>query len=168
MNSKHTRYQQVTGRILVLAIGLGSIVVPQPGIASLAAEQLMAQTSSITGNWRLVSITESATPTPMVPPQTTELTADFSGDRITGSGGCNRFMGGFATTGEQLSVGPLATTFMACEEVVMNQEMRYLAALQGAQRYEIDDQGQLAIFYQTEQGTGTLRFTLAQAVQGLW
>ncbi|WP_416666533.1 META domain-containing protein [Egbenema bharatensis] len=167
--NKHSRYQSLTGGFVVLTLGLVQMVAAIPGLAvPLLEEQLMAQTASITGNWRLVSITESATPTPMVPPQTTELTADFSGDRITGSGGCNRFMGGFTTAGEQLNVGPLATTFMACEAAVMDQEMRYLAALQGAQRYEVDDQGQLAIFYQTEQGTGILRFTSAQAVRGLW
>jgi heat shock protein HslJ len=98
----------------------------------------------------------------MVPPQTTELTADFSGDRISGSGGCNRFTGGFKTQGQQLSIGPLASTFMACEESVMTQETRYLTALQGAQRYEIDDQKQLTIVYQTEKTSGVLRF-MAQA-----
>lgn len=75
-------------------------------------------------------------------------------------------MGGYQTQGEQLSIGPLASTFMACEEPIANQEFKYLNALQAAQRYEVD-QGQLTIFYQTEQESGVLRFT-AQAVPGLW
>ena len=130
-------------------------------------EMQMAQTSSITGNWRLVNMTESSTPTPMVPPQDTELTADFADGRLSGSGGCNRFMGGYQTQADQLSIEPLASTFMACEEPVMTQETKYLAALQGAQRYEVNDQGELQIFYQTEQGSGTLRF-VSQTVPALW
>lgn len=143
-------------------------MVTTPALAQLFSEKTqpwqMAQSSSLTGSWRLANMTESSAPTPMLPSQ--ELTADFSGDRITGSGGCNRFMGGYQTQGEQLRIGPLASTFMACEEPIANQEFKYLNALQAAQRYEVD-QGQLTIFYQTEQESGVLRFT-AQAVPGLW
>ncbi|UBF30306.1 META domain-containing protein (plasmid) [Kovacikia minuta CCNUW1] len=124
----------------------------------------MAQSASIEGSWRLANMTEADLPTPMLP--STDLTADFTGDRVTGSGGCNRFNGGYKTQGEQLSIGPLASTFKACEESIMTQEARFLKALQAAQRYEVNDQG-LQIFYTTDQGSGVLRFT-SQAVQGLW
>jgi heat shock protein HslJ len=103
----------------------------------------------------------------MVPSQNIELTADFSDNRLSGSGGCNRFMGSYQTDGEQLSIGPLASTFKACEESLMNQEMRYLSALQGAQRYELNSQGYLTIAYQTAQESGVLRF-VPQTVRALW
>ncbi len=125
----------------------------------------MAQSSSLSGSWRLANMTSANLPTPMLP--VGELTVEFSGDQIGGSGGCNRFMGGYKVQGEQITIGPLASTFKACEQDVMTQETKYLAALQGAQRYEIDDQGNLTISYQTEQGSGVLRFT-AQTVRGLW
>lgn len=108
---------------------------------------------------------ETALPTPMVPSD--ELTVDFAGDRVSGSGGCNRFMGGYEVKGKQLSIGTLASTRKACEQDKMGQESRYLTALQGAQRYEINDLGQLSIFYLTQQGSGVLRFT-SRAVRGLW
>ncbi|XPM57975.2 MAG: META domain-containing protein [Leptolyngbya sp. IPPAS B-1204] len=126
---------------------------------------LMAQSTALAGNWRLANMTEDPTPTPMVPAG--ELTVEFAGDRISGSGGCNRFTGSFNTEGNQLQVSPLASTFKACEQSIMDQETRYLTALQGAQRYELDDQGQLTIFYQTEQTSGVLRFT-NQTVRGMW
>jgi len=85
---------------------------------------------------------------------------------VTGSGGCNRFNGGFKTKGNQLTINPLATTRKACEESLMTQESRFLKALQTAQRYEVNDQG-LQIFYKTDQGSGVLRFT-SQNVRGLW
>lgn len=124
-----------------------------------------SQSSPLIGNWRLTNMTESSAPTPMVP--SAELTADFVGNRISGSGGCNRFMGSYQTQGEQLTIGELASTFKACEEPIMNQEFKYLTALQGAQRYEVNDQRELTIFYQTEQESGVLRF-ISQGVRSLW
>ncbi len=125
----------------------------------------MAQSSAIAGSWRLVSM--GAADAPTASPQTTELTANFEGDRISGSGGCNRFTGSYQTESSTLSIGALASTRRACEQSIMIQETRYLAALQAAQRYELDNQGELQIFYQTEQESGVLRFT-SQTVRALW
>ena len=38
-----------------------------------------------------------------------------------GSGGCNRFSGGYTLAGKTLNIGPLATTKMACVAAVMEQ-----------------------------------------------
>lgn len=151
-------------------IGIGFIGIPTTNVAmaqptSNKAPFIMAQSSAIAGSWRLVSMGATASPT--VPPQTTELTTNFEGDRISGSGGCNRFTGTYQTESNKLSIGALASTRMACEESMMNQETKYLTALQGAQRYEVNSQGELQIFYQTAQESGVLRFT-SQTVRALW
>lgn len=138
----------------------GSIVLPilsSIGVMSAHAKALPS------GNWRLTSMAETALPTPMVPSD--ELTVDFAGDRVSGAGGCNRFMGGYKVKGEQLSIGTLASTRKACEQDKMGQESQYITALQGARRYEINDRGQLSIFYQTQQGSGVLRFTSRDATK---
>lgn len=153
--------------VLVGAV-LGSISNPSIASASVPPTPAfkMAQSSSIAGSWRLVNMTVGDSPMPMVPSSTAGLTADFIGDRVAGSGGCNRFKGGFQATNNQLQIGPLASTFKACAEPVMQQERQYLTALQGAQRYELTGDG-LEIFYQTEQGSGVLRF-VPQGVRALW
>lgn len=139
-----------------LLVGTG-LALPSSTAAQPHSPMLMAQSSSaLTGSWRLVDVGDPTSPTVM--PQTTELTAEFADGRISGSGGCNRFMGGYLAQDAQLSISELASTFMACEEPVMQQEARYLAALQGAQQYEIDDQGLLTIFYETDQELGVLHF----------
>lgn len=129
--------------------------------------QIMAQASALSGSWRLLNMTEADLPTPMLPPAGSEPTVEFADGRIFGSGGCNRFNGGYEVNGNQLSIGPLASTFMACEEPIMTQETKYLTALQGAQRYEVNEPGQLTIFYETEQGSGVMRFA-AESVRGMW
>lgn len=171
MNGNTALTQRLTQCLGILVVsGVGAIVVnaaPAQPLPAIPQSQPVAQSAStIQGNWRLVSIVESPTPTPMVLPTTPELTADFAGDRVSGSGGCNRFNGGYKTTRKQLSIGPLASTFKACEEPIMRQEMTYLKALQGAQRYEVNGDG-LQIFYQTEQGSGVLRF-VSLNVRALW
>lgn len=150
-------------QILVGCTGLFAttgLVLPAYTAAQTHPPMLMAQAASaLTGSWRLADVGDPTSPT--VIPQTTELTAEFSDGRISGSGGCNRFMGGYTAENGQLSISHLASTFMACEESVMKQEAEYLAALQGAQQYAIDDQGLLTIFYKTDRELGILHFVAA-------
>jgi heat shock protein HslJ len=71
----------------------------------------------------------------------TILTAEFGQDgSLSGSGGCNTYGGGYETTGNQITIGPLVSTMMACGEPVgvMDQETQYLAALQSAATYQIE------------------------------
>jgi len=162
--------------LVALALGLVSVGVVRPGLAQtdlaqtdLAQTDLgdrprVAQANPFSGRWRLVSM---AGIEPGVPSQDMRLTAEFAGDRLSGFGGCNQFTGRYQATGSQLSVSPLASTQRACEGFLMSQEFRYLTALQGAQRYEIDAQGTLIVFYQNERESGELRF-VPVAVRGLW
>jgi heat shock protein HslJ len=69
----------------------------------------------------------------------TELTASFGADGILqGSSGCNDYSGSYVSNGETLSIGPLATTRKACAEPIMDQEARFLAALQAATGYRLE------------------------------
>jgi heat shock protein HslJ len=54
--------------------------------------------------------------------------------KISGNASCNRFTGGATIDSGSIHVGPLAITRMACAPAVNDQEMRYLKALQGAER----------------------------------
>ncbi|MBE9227629.1 META domain-containing protein [Phormidium sp. LEGE 05292] len=170
MNLKTLVRQPLTSCIVTLivgSVGITSInsVVAQQTAKNPTSSLEMAQSSSLQGSWRLANMALLDLPTPMVPSQ--ELTADFSDGRISGSGGCNRFMGSYEIKGDRLTISPLASTFKACEEPIMTQESKYLKALQGAQRYELDDKGQLTIYYQTEQESGVLRF-VSKNIRGLW
>ncbi|NJN87086.1 MAG: META domain-containing protein [Leptolyngbyaceae cyanobacterium SL_7_1] len=174
-------FQQLMDGSVLLVVGAIAATAVNPAVAqSVSPPAQIAQTpTSLIGSWRLVNMTQPGSPMPMVSAQATEVTAEFAGDRIFGSGGCNRFMGSFQTEDAQLSISPLASTFIACEDAVMTQETLYLTALQAAQQYEIDANGNLAIFYETDQGSGVLRFAAqptettepnqsSEPVQGLW
>lgn len=67
-------------------------------------------------------------------------TIEFSGDRISGSGGCNRYFGGYEITGaETIVIRGVGATEMACEPAeIMSREQAYLAALDAVRSYRHD------------------------------
>lgn len=62
-----------------------------------------------------------------------EIAAD---GKVTGSGGCNRISGQAKLEGERLSFGRLATTQMACTPAAMDQEHKFLDALEHARSFK--------------------------------
>jgi heat shock protein HslJ len=56
--------------------------------------------------------------------------------KVVGKASCNRFFGAVQILGDKIKFGSLGSTRMACPEAVMNQEKRYLDALQAAERME--------------------------------
>jgi heat shock protein HslJ len=63
----------------------------------------------------------------------TTLTMAFAADgKVSGSAGCNPYMGTYAQSGESLRFGPSATPYKTCDqpEGVMQQEQAFLKSLQ--------------------------------------
>jgi len=60
----------------------------------------------------------------------TTLTATFTADTVSGDSGCNTYTGGYTPDGDEVTIGPLASTMKACDEAIMTQEMQFLTALQ--------------------------------------
>lgn len=68
-----------------------------------------------------------------------EATLEFpEAGKVAGSGSCNRFFGAVQISGESIKISPLGSTRMSCVEAVMNQEGKYLKALQDAERFTRD------------------------------
>jgi heat shock protein HslJ len=57
--------------------------------------------------------------------------------RVTGQGSCNRFTGGATRTGSAITFTRLAATRRACPGAIMDQETRYLRALEAVERLEL-------------------------------
>lgn len=84
-------------------------------------------------------------------------TIGFTEDgRVVGSGGCNRYFGGFELDGDGISFGPMAGTKMACPEALMNQDDRFHQALGQVVRWQIDPQTGL-LHLQDQSGTTVIR-----------
>lgn len=68
----------------------------------------------------------------------TEITAIFGDDgSLSGSAGCNNYMGGYTTDGSSIVIEPPASTRKACPDAIMQQEAEYLLALPTAATFTI-------------------------------
>ncbi|HAC64347.1 MAG TPA: hypothetical protein DCF68_12600 [Cyanothece sp. UBA12306] len=94
------------------------------------------------------------------------ITLAFSDKAISGSTGCNRYQAGYQITEDSLTFSPIASTRMACTDVLMNQESTFLKVLEGSKLYTINNQNQLQIAYKTKKGLGIMTFKpISQANQ---
>jgi len=75
--------------------------------------------------------------------------------RASGTTGCNRFTGPVSIAGDEVRLGPFASTRRMCAPPVMDQEERYLEALAGARHFRLED-GTLRL--QDAQGRELVRF----------
>lgn len=109
--------------------------------------------------WVLLSLEEETNST--VPLKGTEITVNFTNDRVSGFSSCNQYMTNYTKEGNKLNINTPATTRKACPSEIMQQEFEYLTALEEAQWYEISPQGQLKISYKTRRGSsGMMTFVL--------
>ncbi len=85
-----------------------------------------ATTPVPSGDWTLAEIDGQAQATTVMQ----SLTFDGANQRVSGTGGCNRFMGGYTIDGTTVTFGGLATTRRACmDREVTNAEAKYLGIL---------------------------------------
>jgi heat shock protein HslJ len=100
-------------------------------------------------SWKLTEIDGK------VVPGDVGATIAFTGDQVTGSGGCNGFGGGYMVEGSTITFSEVASTLMACEGPKMDVETSYLGALQGKATFTLSG-GALVIT-----GSGGTKLTFA-------
>jgi len=87
------------------------------------------------GAWGLVAYGDAANPTPALPGVDTLL--EFKAGQLNGNVGCNGFGGDYTLKGNSITVGPIMSTMMYCEQT-MAQEQGVLAVLQGTLTMELE------------------------------
>ena len=94
-------------------------------------------------------------------PDALTATATFAGGTVSDSNGCNSYSGPYQASGSSLSIGPLASTLMACGPIQSTLESAFMTLLQDAGSYTASD-SLLTIYDQS--GAQTLVFESAPAV----
>ena len=92
------------------------------------------------GNWRIEDLDQRG----IIDSSHLNITFDEK-QSISGSAGCNRFMGGYTFDGTSLSINKTATTRMACAPALMEQEQRLLQTFAEVLRVEATDDGALKL-----------------------
>ncbi len=77
--------------------------------------------SSVVGEWTLISYGDPANPTPAAPDVETSIIFDEDG-QVNGTAGCNGFGGDYTVNDDEITFGPLVSTLMFCEGPAGEQE----------------------------------------------
>lgn len=71
----------------------------------------------------------------LVPESHMDIT--FEGVSASGSSGCNNFSGEYTLDANSITIGPLNSTLMACDDPLMEQETHFLAAISSAAEWHV-------------------------------
>lgn len=75
-----------------------------------------------------------------------EMTLEFDADgRVSGRAACNRYTADYELGGEGLSIATPAATKMACADMLMGLENRFLESLSSVRRFDIGPDGELIL-----------------------
>jgi len=109
---------------------------------------------AIQGDWEVTSYYAGTAITSVLGGVT--MTAKFEDGMVSGNTGCNSFNGPYEIDGQNITIGPLASTLAACPTPELStQETNYLNALQLAKTFQVTGD-QLGLF--REGGTYAVSF----------
>jgi heat shock protein HslJ len=125
-----------------------------------ASSKIMLSAKRPNGTWTLATWIENRQTQSLLPKQA--VTLQFSEDKVFGVASCNNYQGFVKWLSQtNVQVSSLATTRKLCRPDVMNQERRFLKALQSAQSVTVNN-NQIKVQYKVGQGTGELVFNAAK------
>lgn len=92
------------------------------------------------GNVQLVDtqwvLDQEASTLEVIAPQA-RVTATFDGSRMSGTGGCNNYSTSYTLDGSKMTIGPVASTLIACPPPASNVEAAYSERLPQVRSYAI-------------------------------
>lgn len=110
-------------------------------VVMISAGCIPDETHSLSGTWRVEDIDQGGVT------DNSMLTIQFAEqDRIAGSTGCNQYHAMLNSHDHAFEVSKAVTTRRACVPAISHQEQRFLAALNDAARYEIEQDTWLIIY----------------------
>jgi heat shock protein HslJ len=135
----------LNGETLTIHFGEGDLVFEEA--QDLTLEGQVWTLSGVALNEAIVSTTLDS-----------EITGEFSDGQVTGSAGCNSYFASYETVGSTLSLGPIGSTRMACDDETNQRETEFLTAFGSAAGYDIsrntltltDAEGNALLIFQGE------------------
>lgn len=113
-----------TTAALLAATAALAVAAAAPAVAGDVTTPTSTSAGSVVGDWTIRT-------------DGIKQTITFTSDgKVSGFAGCNRFAGGYTTTAAgAITIGPLVTTLIACDEKANNAETSFLTRVQAAVSY---------------------------------
>lgn len=152
-----------TGKRIMERAALGLLVIIVLLAGCTKTQQVLVRepaspSPGVEGRWDLVSYGPAGSEAKVL--ADSPVFIDFTSDgKISGSGGCNRYFGGWGIlegTKDTIRIWRTGSTKMACPEPIMTQEYLFLEELSRASRYATEGK-ELRLYY--DEGRGVLRFS---------
>ncbi|MCP1661708.1 MAG: META domain-containing protein [Methanocalculus sp. MSAO_Arc1] len=172
MDQEHL-YLSLLGDVATAQIDCDTLILYDgDGVAMLAFTEVVPPeekdpSAELPGSdWQLETFIDSETASSLV--LETTITLSFDHEGISGSAGCNRYVGTYTLDGSTIEFGPVGATKMYCGEPgVMDQESRYLSYLENMSSVLIkgdrltltDDEGDQSLVFTRMQPTDPLSST---------
>lgn len=140
--------------ILVILVALAGC----PKTQQVLVREQAASPQTLEGRWDLRSYGPIGSEK-TVPAENSIFIVFAADGKISGSGGCNRYFGGWGFlegTTDVVRIWRTGSTRMACPEPIMTEEHRFLEELSRASKYQIEGT-ELRLYY--EEGRAVLRFS---------
>jgi heat shock protein HslJ len=137
---QESAYQAALGTVTAYSVSDDELTLYGPNNTEIANYKAVSQDLAGT-SWNVIGYNNGKQAVTSVIAGT-EMDIQFGADgTVSGNSGCNTYSGSYTVTGNQIQIGPLASTMMACGDPtgIMEQEQQYLAALQTAATYQIED-----------------------------
>ncbi len=101
--------------------------------AMVTVSQSVPDNPLLDTSWLLTAIGQG-----VIAPGSPNITLSFtSQSQLNGSGGCNSYSANYTIDGTSISIGPITTSKLSCNEAVMKMEQTYFATLLGATSFEL-------------------------------
>jgi heat shock protein HslJ len=156
--AQETAYLQALGEVRSFTVARDQLTLEAAGGKGLMV--FNAQTQELAGtSWEVTGYNNGQQAVTTVLAGTT-ITAEFGKDgTLSGNSSCNDYSGPYTVTGNQIEVGPLASTKKACADPagVMEQETQYLVALETAATYRIEGK---VLELRTADGALAVKYTI--------
>jgi heat shock protein HslJ len=152
-----------TGKRIIERAALALIVIVMVLAGCTKTQQVLVRepaspSPGVEGRWDLVSYGPAGSEATVL--TDSPIFIDFTSDgKISGSGGCNRYFGGWGIlegTKDTIRIWRTGSTKMACPGPIMTQEHRFLEELSRVSRYTTEGK-ELRLYY--DEGRGVLRFS---------
>lgn len=118
------------------ALAAAALLLALAGFACASPDPLASPPKLEGTRWAPVELDGKAVPAPASAEREPFVVFGPEGNRLVGSGGCNRFAGSYEQKGAELTFGPIASTRMACADG-METEDAFLAALTATAKWKI-------------------------------
>jgi heat shock protein HslJ len=118
-------------------------------VASRIVEEGSGKTGLAGSSWRLTTLNGQDVL------HDVKVTVAFGDDgRVTGSGGCNNYFSPYEIEENNIAIGPVGATMMACPDPISQQETAFFVALDSVATYELEVE-QLVLQDTNGQGVAT-------------